>query len=266
MLEIYCLNDDRCNVKELENEHGLSLYIVNDRTKILFDVGQGIAFKNNAEKLNINLSDIKCLVLSHGHYDHTDGLKFIDEKINVVCHPDCTIWRKSKRTDNYNGIPYNDEELNSKFNMIMTKDTYKIDDNITFLGEIERLNDFECKKFPSVLKNGEEDIAIDDTGIVIDTPNGLVVISGCSHSGICNTVEYAKKITGKEKVYCVIGGFHLKECNEQTQKTIDYMKENKIERIILGHCTSDVVCDEFIKQLSGIVDIDVLETGKKFII
>lgn len=266
MLEIYCLNDDRCNVKELENEHGLSLYIVDGDTKILFDVGQGCAFKNNAKKLNINLSEIKYLVLSHGHYDHTDGLKFIDERIKIVCHPDCTIWRKSKRTDNYNGIPYNDEELKSRFNMIMTKDTYKLDNNIIFLGEIERLNDFECKSFPSVLENGEDDIAIDDTGIVIDTPNGLVVISGCSHSGICNTVEYAKKITGKEKIYCVIGGFHLKECNEQTQKTINYMKENKIKRIILGHCTSDMVCDEFRKQLLGIVDIDVLETGKKFII
>ena len=69
------------------------------REKILSKNDYYGCFKNNAKKLNINLSEIKYLVLSHGHYDHTDGLKFIDEKIKIVCHPDCTIWRKSKRTN-----------------------------------------------------------------------------------------------------------------------------------------------------------------------
>jgi len=266
MLEISCLNDDRCNINNLEHEHGLSLYIENDNTKILFDVGQSSVFKNNATKLNIDLSKIEYLILSHGHYDHTDGLKYIDDKINIVCHPNCVIWRKSKRTNKYNGIPYNKEELNKKFNAIMTKEPFKINDQVVFLGEIERNNDFECKKFPSVLENGNEDTAIDDTGIAIDTPKGIVVISGCGHSGICNTIEQAKKLLGKSHVYCVIGGFHLKECDTQTYKTIEYMKDNNIERLILGHCTSDIVCEEFIKQLSQTTIVEVLETGKKYII
>ena len=110
----------------------------------------------------------------------------------------------------------------------MTKEPLKINDQVVFLGEIERNNDFECKKFPSVLENGNEDIATDDTGIAIDTPKGIVVISGCGHSGICNTIEQAKKLLGKKHVYCVIGGFHLKECDAQTYKTIEYMKDNNI--------------------------------------
>ena len=134
------------------------------------------------------------------------------------------------------------------FDLIETRDSYHVDNEIIFLGEIERNNDFECKKFPSVLENGNEDTAIDDTGIAIDTPKGIVVISGCGHSGICNTIEQAKRLLGKNYVYCVIGGFHLKECDDQTYKTIEYMKDNNIERLILGHCTSDVVCEEFIKN------------------
>jgi len=266
MLEITCLNDDRCGISDLEHEHGLSLYIKNDDTKILFDVGQGSAFKNNAAKLNVDISKVKYLVLSHGHYDHTDGLKYMEREISILCHPNCIIWRKSKRTNEYNGIPYSKEELNNKFNVIMTKEPYTLDEEIIFLGEIVRNNDFECKKFPSVLENGDEDIAIDDTGIAIDTPKGIVVVSGCGHSGICNTIEQAKRLLGKQHVYCVIGGFHLKECDEQTYKTIEYMKKEKIEKLILGHCTSDIVCEEFIKQLSHMTMVEVLETGKKYII
>jgi 7,8-dihydropterin-6-yl-methyl-4-(beta-D-ribofuranosyl)aminobenzene 5'-phosphate synthase len=266
MLKISCLNDDRCNITDLESEHGLSLYIENNGVEILFDVGQGPAFKNNAAKMGIDFSKLEYLVLSHGHYDHTDGLKYIDGNINVLCHPNCTIWRKSKRTNKYNGIPYSKEELGTKFNVIMTKEAFKINEEIVFLGEIARINDFECKKFPSVLENGDEDFAIDDTGIAIDTPKGIVVISGCGHSGICNTIEQAKRLIGKQHVYCVIGGFHLKECDEQTNKTIEYMKNNDIERLILGHCTADIVCEEFIKQLSQTLSVEVLSTGKKYIV
>lgn len=266
MIEITCLNDDRCNTENFQHEHGLSLYIEYKNAKILFDVGQSSVFKNNAKKLNIELSKIDYLVLSHGHYDHTDGLKYVDYNFNVICHPNCTIWRKSKRTNQYNGIPYNVEELNDKFNVVMTNEAFKITEEIVFLGEILRNNDFECKKFPSVLENGDDDTAIDDTGIAIDTPQGIIVISGCGHSGICNTIEQAKRILGKNEIYYVIGGFHLKECDEQTYKTIEYMKKNNVKNLILGHCTSDVVCEEFIKQLSSTINVEVLETGKKYCI
>ena len=265
MVKIVVLNDDRCNVDNLKHVHGLSLYVNVDNYELLFDLGQEDCFKSNSQKLGINLDNIKCIVLSHGHYDHTDGLVYANKKIDIICHPDCTIWRQSKRTEKYNGIPYNEEELKEKFNLIMSKTPYKISKKITFLGEIERIKDFECKEFPSILEDKTDDIAIDDTGIVIDTEKGLIVISGCSHSGICNTIEYAKKVTGKNDIYAVMGGFHLKKCNDQTQKTIEFMKEINVKKLFLGHCTSDEVCQKFIDELSDNIEVQILETGKEYI-
>ena len=87
-----------------------------------------------------------------------------------------------------------------------------------------------------------------DSGLMIETPEGLIVISGCAHSGICNTVEYAKKLAGTEHVRAVLGGFHLLEMNDAAQKTIDYMRDN-VEHVYLAHCTEDVVCAAFREQL-----------------
>lgn len=266
LLEITCLNDDVCEISELENEHGLSLYIKKDDKKFLFDVGQGEAFKNNANKLGIDLEEIETLILSHGHYDHTGGLKFIDGKLKIVCHPNCTIWRKSKRTDRYNGIPFSKDELNERFEMCFSKDVYMLDEDVFFLGEINRKYDFECKKFPSVVEDGRDDIATDDSGIAIRTSQGLVIISGCGHSGICNTIEHAKKVTGEDRIFYVIGGFHLKEVDEQTEKTIKYMRDNNVSNLILGHCTSKEVCEEFEIRLKDICNVSMLGTGKKYIL
>lgn len=266
MVEIYVLNDDRCHNKAFLNIHGFSLFINADGYKFLFDVGQNNCYIKNAIKLNLDLSKVNCIVLSHGHYDHTNGLVNFMDNINVICHPSCTDWRKSKRTGEYNGMPINKQEFEKKFNVIYSKQPYRMSKNIYFLGEIERLNDFECKKFPSVIRDGSDDIALDDTGIVIVTNNGLIVISGCSHSGICNTIEYAKKVTGISKVYAVLGGFHLKEIDNQTEKTIEYFKQNNIKEILLGHCTSNIVCDYFKEKLHNGFNVKILETGIKFVL
>ncbi len=262
MVKISVLNDDRCHAKELTNIHGLSLFVESDEISFLFDVGQENHFIKNAEKMNIDLSLANLVVLSHGHYDHTNGLINLSEKTKIVCHPNCTVWRKSNRTGEYNGMPLSEEEFKSKFNINFAKEPYFISKNIIFLGEIERKYVFECKNFPSVLKDGSDDTAIDDSGIAIKTDQGLIVITGCGHSGVCNTVEWAKKVTGENRVFAVIGGFHLKNINEQTLKTVDYFKKINVKNIILGHCTSDEVCEFFKEKLMPKIKIDMLETGK----
>lgn len=261
LINITILNDDRCKNKECLTSHGFSLFLQKDNIKLLFDVGQDDLFIKNAKSLNIDLQNIDFVVLSHGHYDHSLGLKFFSNKVKLICHPESVIWRKSKRTDSYNGIPFSKEELEAKFDVIFTKEPYFISKDIIFLGQIERKNNFECKKFPSVLEDGSDDIALDDTGLGINTENGLIIISGCGHSGICNTIEQAKKITNNNKVYAVVGGFHLKEIDEQVEKTIEYFQKEKINRIYLGHCNSDLVCNYFKHRLNGFADVQIVGAG-----
>ena len=128
---------------------------------------------------------------------------------------------------------------------------------------MEELKEFKTKieKFEKAAYPSTEE-HLDDSGLVIKTENGLIVFSGCSHSGICNTVEYAKKITGDNRVLAVMGGFHLKAVDECTTKTIEYMKQNNVQMVYLAHCTSDIVCQEFIKQMSD--GATVIETGKEY--
>lgn len=259
MIKITVLNDNRKINEEFENEHGLSLLIEAYGKTILMDAGQTEIYINNAKKLGINLDKVESIVLSHGDYDHGDGLKYFDNKIDLICHPDCDCYRVSKRTNNYSGLNQTKEELENKFNVKFNINPYSITEEIIFLGQIERKYDYEKKNLPAVDENGEDYKHLDDSGIVIKTEKGLIVISGCAHSGICNTIEYAKKITGEEQILAVIGGFHLKEINETTLKTIEYMKQDNIKNIYLAHCTSDIVCEEFIKQLPE--KSNIIKTG-----
>ena len=263
MVKIVVLNDNRCSNSNFEHEHGISLYIESDEKKVLFDAGQTDIFLKNAQKLNIDLNKLDAIVLSHGDFDHGNGLKYLNVKTDLICHPDFVLTRISKRTGNNNGLNQTREELANKFNLIESKKPYNVTNKIIFLGQIERKNDFERgQNLPAWDENGKTYEHLDDSGLVIKTDNGLIVISGCSHSGICNTVEYAKKITGDNRVIAVMGGFHLKTVDECTKKTIEYMKQNNIKMVYLAHCTSDIVCQEFLKQMSG--KTTIIETGKSY--
>lgn len=262
MIKITVLNDNRNDKCELENEHGFSIYIEVDKYKLLLDSGQSDIFVKNADKLDIDLDKLDAIILSHGHYDHGNGLKYIRKKTKLIMHPLCVSNRVSKRTGNYGGINQSLEELEEKFELIQSVDSYEIFDDIYFLGQIERKNDYEAKTFPMIVDNGQDDIALDDTGCAIKTKEGIIVISGCAHSGICNTVEHAKKVTGENRILAVMGGFHLKAVDESCMQTIKYLKENNVQYIYLGHCTSDAVCDEFIKCMGD--KVKVMKVGDSY--
>ncbi len=217
-------------------EHGLSYLIECENNKVLWDTGHSDAFIRNAEKLNINLDDVETVVLSHGHWDHGNGLKYLSNKI-LICHPGSFIKRYRKGgTDNI-GLDLTFKELGKKFNIVQAKEPYSVSDKIIFLGEIPRLNSFESKATTFVDENQNDDFVIDDSALAVIVGDELVVVSGCSHSGICNIIEYAKKVTGIKKVKAVFGGFHLKENNTQTKETINYFKVNNIKAVHPSHCT-----------------------------
>lgn len=243
------------NGRNLKGEGGASYYIEDNNKKFLLDVGASDLFMQNAGNLNINLDEINDVVLSHGHYDHTTGIKpFIESKnskINILCHP-LAFNKKSKNGEN-KGCPYTKDQIITKANVKFSDKPVKVSDNIIYLGEIPNLVDFESRKLMGDIKddngNIKDDYIMDDTALVYKSEKGIYIITGCSHSGICNIIEYAKKVTGENRVLGLIGGTHLQEINSQLYRTIEYLKDNNLKDLYPCHCTKFHVRAEMYKTL-----------------
>lgn len=241
--------------KYFYGEPAVSYYIEDEGTNFLFDVAYSDLFLKNANKLNINLDNLDKIVISHGHNDHTFGLKYYfekyHEKIDIISHPDTF---KEKTLDTLQiGSPILEKELNKKANLILSKTPIKVSKNITFLGEIPQYNDFEIREAIGKKRENNDfidDYNIDDSAIFYQSKDGIYIITGCSHSGICNIIEHAKKVSNDNRVLGVIGGFHLFENNSRSDKTIDYFEKNNIKRLYPCHCTSFLVRAEIHKRMA----------------
>ncbi len=218
-------------------EHGLSYLIEYDRKKILFDAGQSDMFLRNAEKLKAGLDDRDMTVLSHGHFDHGNGLAFLPGGGRLVCHPGCFVRRFRGQDGTYIGLGMTEEEISSEFDLKTTADPLWLSAKIVFLGGIPRLTDFESKETTFRIENGSADFVADDSALAFVLPEGLFIITGCGHSGIVNTCEYARKVTGTGELYGIMGGFHLKETDTQTRETIRYLRETGARHVFPSHCT-----------------------------
>lgn len=218
-------------------EHGLSYLIAHEGERILFDTGHTDVFIKNAKTLGIDIQrEIDTVVLSHGHWDHGDGLQYIDNKI-LITHPEVFMKRFRNKNNSYIGLKLSKSDIEQKFKLILKDEPYYISENIIFLGQIPRLNDFEAKTTSFSDEFGQPDFVMDDSAVAVIQDKELIVITACSHSGICNIIEYAIKVTGINNVRAVIGGFHLKESNLQTKLTIDFIKTKGINKIYPSHCT-----------------------------
>ena len=167
------------------------------------------------------------------------------EKINykkplLVAHPLTFLTKKINALDEI-GSMISEEKASKHFNMELSKDPVWLTEKIVFLGEVERKNDFEAKKpIGKVIKDGFEndDYLMDDSALVYNSSMGLIIITGCSHAGICNIIEYAKKICKKDRIIDIIGGFHLiNPSKEQLQGTLEYMKKLELDEVHACHCT-----------------------------
>ena len=242
-------------------EHGLSYLIEYGGKAVLFDTGHSDLFLENAERLNIELiQNIDAIVLSHGHWDHGDGLRYIGftKDMLLITHPSSFIKRYRKTDHSYIGLAMTKEEVEQSFNLTTSKIPYYISDDIIFLGEIPRNNDFESQTTTFVEEDDSPDFVPDDSAIAIKLGGELVVVTGCSHSGVCNIVEYAREVSGVSKVKAVIGGFHLKHNNQQTKRTVEYFKSLNIEHLYPSHCTELPALSVFYDEFS----IDQLKTGR----
>jgi len=237
-------------------EPALSYYLEIDDKKILFDAGYSDAFLNNAALMNIDLSLISHLVISHGHNDHTNGLKhlaadFNPGSIEFIAHPLC--FQPKYDHNQYIGAPFSEKEISRRFQYRPSAQPLNISDNCLFLGEIPSLNDFETRRaIGRTLIEGEEadDLLSDDSALVCTTAEGLFIITGCSHSGLCNIVEYARQICRNNKIAGIIGGFHLFETDARLRRTIEYLTAVAAQRLYPGHCVSLKVKAEMMKHLN----------------
>jgi 7,8-dihydropterin-6-yl-methyl-4-(beta-D-ribofuranosyl)aminobenzene 5'-phosphate synthase len=247
-VKITTLSENTANYGFLA-EWGLSILIEVDGMRILMDTGLSFSAVHNAQLLGIDLSTIDQIVLSHGHADHTGGLREvlkIKGEVEVIAHPD--IWalkyvrRDEEKEEQYNGIPFSRVELENRgarFNL--AKEPIHITEHVMTTGKIPMLSSYEDIEDNLFVKEGDmlkPDRLADDLALVIDTDFGLVAILGCAHRGIINTLRHAQNLTGKNLVYAAIGGTHLfRASDERIERTIADLKEMGIQRMGVSHCT-----------------------------
>lgn len=260
-VRITTLSENTAGGGNLLAEWGLSILMETEKISVLLDTGSSISAAHNADTLGIDLSKIDKIVLSHGHYDHTGGLRQVLQKMRkemeIIAHPD--IWqakyaRRKDEPDKYIGIPFQRNELESLgavFNL--TAKPVKIDDSIITTGEIPMVTTFEEVDTALFVKEGpawQSDKLLDDQALIVNMELSLVVILGCAHRGIINTLYHARQLTGKEMIYAVVGGSHLINASEERLwQTIGALRDLGIQRLGLCHCTdlpaASVLAQEF---------------------
>ena len=208
-------------------EPALSLYIEDGTHRILFDTGYSDVFMRNAEALGIDLKSVDTIVISHGHNDHTGGLRYLkDLKARVIMHPE------AGKKKIYQGLDISmpvDLKEYPPLQLIKTRSPYNVSEHLTFLGEIPE----------SIQKRRwlQDDPLLDDSALVYDNGESIFIITGCSHSGIVNICEHARNITGKKPIAGILGGFHLLDDPQATAEVCRYFREIRPQILYPCHCT-----------------------------
>ncbi len=243
--------------RNILGEHGLSFYVECGDAKLVFDTGQTFSAAHNAGVLGIELAGLP-IALSHGHYDHTGGLKHILEKTGptrIYGHPDIFAPKYAVHgKTRYIGIPFEKEDLEAMGAQFdLSREAREIAPGIWLTGEVPRLTEFETPSSDLAVKtkNGMvTDPLLDDQALILKLDFGIFVILGCTHSGMINTLEHARKVTGEDRVIGVVGGTHLGFGGEdKLPKTIEALRGYDLEILGASHCTglkaASVLATEF---------------------
>ncbi len=229
-------------------EHGFSALIEpTEGDPLLFDTGQGLTLLHNAGRMNKDLSLVKQVVISHGHYDHSGGLVPLLEQCGakqVLGHP--SLFRSRYRVKDTGecypiAIPASREELEQRGAAFdLSKEFRAVAPGIFLTGEVPRVTDFETgdQGLYCDCSGQELDSTPDDQSLVLETEKGLVLIMGCCHAGFVNTVEHVAYMTGRRDIYAVVGGTHLGFCSQQQlAMTIAAVRTIGIKKLAASHCT-----------------------------
>ena len=266
-------------------EHGFSsLVTVTEGLKshkILFDFGfSAIGAAFNADALGVDLAEVEVAALSHGHPDHVGGLSELNKRVGkkgleLVVHPQAFRNERYSKTGDGQKVRFPDftKETVEKAGMVVRETEGPcslLDNQVLFLGGVPRLTEFE-KGAPNLVYmiNGKEvqDEIPDDTSLVINVKGkGLIILSGCAHSGIINTVKYAKQITGVDKVFVIMGGFHLTGPHMAAviAPTVSHLKEIGPTFVVPTHCTGRNAMMEIERQMPENFILNMVGTRLSF--
>ena len=255
-LEIVSLVDNyvvhpRHSKRGLLGEHGLSFLISAYGKHMLFDLGRGLTIEGNLKLLGFNFDSIDNIILSHGHSDHVGGLeeplKF-KEEVKVYVHPDIfkpkyRIEKEGEEPRLSNGFSKSKKEyeyMGAKF--IFRTEKMNIEEHLNLIGPIIRAKPSDDLYMPTRYIKENSNFIIDpftdEQVLIINTSKGLVLILGCTHNGLENTVDQVREIMNKERVYGIIGGLHLCDTEVQKQKELAlWLKKLGVEFLVCGHCT-----------------------------
>lgn len=254
-MKMHILTENRVKKRGLLAEHGLSVFIENQDLRVLFDVGQSNVYCRNAEYMGLDLKSTDAIVLSHGHYDHCGGLIHFPSAhlSSVYVHLDAFKKRYIVNADGKSyreiGIPWSMEQyLFIKDKIVYNSHETEIAPGVFLLAEVPYITDFETAPDGFYIDNPTGQTADqmkDEQMLVFDTDKGLSIFLGCSHPGVINCLQYARKRFPGKSIYSLAAGMHLDSVSPiRLQKTIQCFMDFDIQKVIPLHCTGILAISE----------------------
>jgi 7,8-dihydropterin-6-yl-methyl-4-(beta-D-ribofuranosyl)aminobenzene 5'-phosphate synthase len=261
-VKLTVLCDNAVGIVDGIGEHGYAIFIETEGGPYLFDTGSGIGILSNAKLLGKDLQSLQKIFLSHGHYDHTGGLLSVLDSAHpvfVLAHPAIfgekySVSKKDDKIENkFIGIPQRRELLEAKGAIFqLDTDFREVGEGIFLTGEIPRITGFEAGEDRLKVKLNDVftvDMFLDDQALVLSTKKGLLVLLGCSHAGIINTLRYVQSKLKGEPIHAVVGGTHWGFMDEKDfASSIEILKTMNISVIGVSHCTGIPVAHRLINE------------------
>jgi 7,8-dihydropterin-6-yl-methyl-4-(beta-D-ribofuranosyl)aminobenzene 5'-phosphate synthase len=247
-LRITVLADNTVTGRQVRGEHGLCFYLEVENRRLLFDTGQGLVLGDNARALDLDLSTIDTVVLSHGHYDHTGGLSTLiqaaQRPITIHAHPD-TLDAKYHCTPAGSrsiGLPMASREAlgHPLVRLALSDKPEELAAGLWRTGEIPRPypEETQTEVFHLDPDGLTQDALLDDQSLFIDTPEGTVVLLGCAHAGVIHILDYIQQLTDGRPIRAVLGGMHLGSATpERLDWVLAQLDRIAPQQLMPMHCT-----------------------------